>query len=69
VPSGGEPSWFRGGSPLNQGGSLRCHQLEAMDLLEVRPGESGGQVGCPDIGESEARRAGVTYHSPRYETH
>ena len=49
--------------------SLRCHHLEAVDLLEVHPGELGDQVECRDIGEFEARRVGVTYHSPRYETH
>ena len=49
--------------------SLRCHHLEAVGLLEVYPGELGCQVECRDIGEFEARRAGVIYHSPRYETH
>ena len=49
--------------------SLICHHLEAVGLLEVHPGELGCQVECRDIGEFEARRAGVMYHSPRYETH
>ncbi|MFV2007732.1 MAG: DUF5615 family PIN-like protein [Longimicrobiales bacterium] len=46
---------------------LRCHQLEAVELLEQHLTELLHEVGRRGIGVYEVRRASVTYHPPRYE--
>ncbi|MEA2023913.1 MAG: DUF5615 family PIN-like protein [Actinomycetota bacterium] len=49
--------------------SLRCHQLEAVDLLEEHFDALTEQIDRHDIGVFEVRRAGIRYYPPRYETH
>jgi hypothetical protein len=46
---------------------LRCHQLDALDLLEAHIGEVEREVARHEIGVVEVRESGVTYHAPRYE--
>lgn len=46
---------------------LRCHQLEAVELLEIHIGELVTQVERHNIGVFEVRRAAIRYHAPRYE--
>lgn len=47
---------------------LRCHQLEAVELLEAHSTELERQVERHQAGVIEVRQSGVTYHPPRYET-
>jgi predicted nuclease of predicted toxin-antitoxin system len=47
---------------------LRCHQLEAVDLLEAHLPEVERRVERHETGVIEVRESGVTYHPPRYET-
>ena len=46
---------------------LRCHQLEAVELLEVHIDELVRGFLRHEIGVFDVRRAGVVYHPPRYE--
>jgi len=47
---------------------LRCHQLEAVELLSVHVDELVALVQRHRIGVFEVRKAAVSYHAPRYET-
>ncbi len=47
---------------------LRCHQLEAVMLLERHLDEPVELIGRRGVGVYEITRAAVTYHPPRYET-
>lgn len=47
---------------------LRCHQLEAIELLEGHVAELELELQRHHMGVFEVRRSGVTYHPPRYET-
>ena len=46
---------------------LRCHQLEAVELLEQHLGEAEQELEHRRMGVVEVRESGVTYHPPRYE--
>lgn len=46
---------------------LRCHQLEAVELLEIHIEELVTQLEHHNIGVVEVRRTAITYHRPRYE--
>ncbi len=47
---------------------LRCHQLEAIELLKIHVDDLVTQVEHHNIGVFEVRRTAITYHPPRYET-
>lgn len=47
---------------------LRCHQLEAAELLEIHIGELVTQVERHNIGVLEVRRSAIVFYPPRYET-
>lgn len=47
---------------------LRCHQLEAVELLEMHMEDLVTQVERHHIGVFDVRRTGIAYHPPRYET-
>ena len=47
---------------------LRCHQLEAVELLEIHLDELVTQVAHRNIGVFEVRLSAIAYHPPRYET-
>ena len=47
---------------------LRCHQLEAVELLEIHIDELVTQVVHHNIGVFEVRRTAIVFHAPRYET-
>ena len=47
---------------------LRCHQLEAAELLEIHIDELVTQVERHKIGVFEVRRSAVVFHPPRYES-
>lgn len=47
---------------------LRCHQLDAVDLLETHIAELEEELARHEIGVVEVRESGVSYHRPRYET-
>jgi len=46
---------------------LRCHQLEAVDLLEQHITELEQDLEQHQMGVIEVRDSGVTFHPPRYE--
>lgn len=47
---------------------LRCHQLEAVGLLEQHIAELEQELERHQMGVVEVRESGVTYRPPRYET-
>lgn len=47
---------------------LRCHQLEAVELLETHVEERVTQIEHHNIGVFEVRRTAIVYRPPRYET-
>lgn len=47
---------------------LKCHQLEAVELLEIHIDELVTQVQHHNIGVFEVKRTAIAYHPPRYET-
>jgi predicted nuclease of predicted toxin-antitoxin system len=47
---------------------LRCHQLDAVGLLEPRIDEVLSQLERHGMGVLEVRHDGVRYHPPRYES-
>ncbi len=47
---------------------LRCHQLEAVELLELYLAELVTQIQRHRTGVFEVRRAGIGYHQPHYQT-
>jgi hypothetical protein len=47
---------------------MRCHQLEAVHLLEERIAELELELERHQMGVVEVRESGVTYDPPRYET-
>jgi len=46
---------------------LRCHQLEAVELLEIHIDELVTQVERHNIGVFEVGRTAIVFHAPRYE--
>ena len=47
---------------------LGCHQLKAVELLEIHIDELVTQVEHHKIGVFEVRRIAIAYHPPRYES-
>jgi len=46
---------------------LRCHQLDAVELLEQHITEVEQDLEQHQMGVIEVRDSGITYHPPRYE--
>ena len=46
---------------------LRCHQLEAVELLEIHIDDLVKQLEHHGIGVFEVRQTAIAYHAPRYE--
>jgi len=46
---------------------LRCHQLEAVELLEAYIDELVRELLRHEIGVFDVRGAGIVYHPPRYQ--
>jgi len=46
----------------------RCHQLEAVELLEIHIDELVAEVEHHSIGVFEVRRSAIVFHPPRYES-